>query len=719
MSIYYSRPLTSQPVDASGLVGNETASWVTVDRENSLARLSLGELQKISGPAIDVRAYGAVGDGVTDDTAAIQAAFDAMIAVGGGNVVFSAADTYLITEDLAIASCDDWEIDLCGSTIKMIDDAAVDADHSILDIVGCDNWSIKNGTLDGNIAGGGGRIPAQLPCHDCVVAGCSNFAFENVVCKNSPVDGWYVQANGGDQDSANFCHNGLWLHCIGTANARQGITFINAYDCSVIGGEYSYQSGLAPQAGIDIERNTTISPGSAVAFTADHTTETFTSAGHEYSDGLPVQLTTTDTLPAGLLLSTTYFIVASTENTFQLSRVYGGAASAITDNGTGTHTATPLDWGWDGLTQSNLGISICGARFLNNAGTGISVVDDADMVSIERCRFRGNAKAIGSKSRIHITGCQFEGSETEGDGMIELSSAAGNVLGRGTVIGPANVFLGPCTDEAINISSSFSDEPVLVTGNVFFNYTGAIVSAEQTLFHDNLVVHGNGTSVNLTAGCSGSSVRGNTFKNCYEISTGQIIAIAGSNIAVTENVFDNCIQAYVLRWWSGSNNLFTNNVLSRSDNTGRLARIANGARLKSLGNSVSGYDADDQYLLDTGGILESFDEQSEVSTTDATVTTLWSTATASDHCYHIVADVFATETVDHDEVASYRLAATVNNDGGTASIVGTVTAMHFAESTSGWGAIIDVSTPSVRVRVTGAAATAINWKASVNVQMIT
>lgn len=104
-----------------------------------------------------------------------------------------------------------------------------------------------------------------------------------------------------------------------------------------------------------------------------------------------------------------------------------------------------------------------------------------------------------------------------------------------------------------------------------------------------------------------------------------------------------------------------------------------------------------------------------VNTTDDTATTAASFTTRSNHAYHVRGTIVATETGDFDEVASYAVHGTFKNDGGTLSLIGSVTADHTAESTSAWAATLDASGSDIRARVTGAADTNITWLADLDI----
>ncbi len=96
---------------------------------------------------------------------------------------------------------------------------------------------------------------------------------------------------------------------------------------------------------------------SYMAFTptdVDAGTDTFSIAAsdpnHLFIPNQPVTLTTSGTLPAGLFVSTPYFVKVTGDTTFQLSLTSGGAAVNFTTTGSGTsyvrtdHGATLSDW---------------------------------------------------------------------------------------------------------------------------------------------------------------------------------------------------------------------------------------------------------------------------------------------------------------------------------------------------------------------------------------
>jgi hypothetical protein len=71
------------------------------------------------GPWVDVRAFGAKGDGITDDTAAIQAAINSLTS---GGTVFFPKGIYLIKR--TVGTVEKWGIKIAQSNIRMIGDFA-------------------------------------------------------------------------------------------------------------------------------------------------------------------------------------------------------------------------------------------------------------------------------------------------------------------------------------------------------------------------------------------------------------------------------------------------------------------------------------------------------------------------------------------------------------------------------------------------------------------
>ena len=66
----------------------------------------------------------------------------------------------------------------------------------------------------------------------------------------------------------------------------------------------------------------------------------FGSAAGTPAVGQPVQFTTTGTLPTGISLNTTYYVISVSSNTCQVSTTQGGSATTYTNGtGSGTHTA--------------------------------------------------------------------------------------------------------------------------------------------------------------------------------------------------------------------------------------------------------------------------------------------------------------------------------------------------------------------------------------------
>ena len=135
-----------------------------------------------------------------------------------------------------------------------------------------------------------------------------------------------------------------------TERERQQVTFpldtrsievLNKYFMRIL-NDIIYIGGAAGReftlySGIQGDRKFTVQEDTYVRFTVNTSTDYITAEQSKYRfiENQDLYVTTSDTLPTGLLDGITYYVKNVSGNTFQLSTTPGGAAVNITSSGTG------------------------------------------------------------------------------------------------------------------------------------------------------------------------------------------------------------------------------------------------------------------------------------------------------------------------------------------------------------------------------------------------
>lgn len=188
--------------------------------------------------------FGAVGNGTTDDSAALQAMFNA-----GKSIRFKSGATYIINEQIEIASKTNFAIYGNGATIKAKDGMTVGSGTRLLYLTDCTDFSFENLILDGNRTN---RTPAETTSHLFNLQNCKRWKLDSVSANNGTTDGFYI-GPGDKADRATYCEDWTMLNCFADNNYRQGASIINAENGQVVGGAYTNTNGISPSAGIDVE----------------------------------------------------------------------------------------------------------------------------------------------------------------------------------------------------------------------------------------------------------------------------------------------------------------------------------------------------------------------------------------------------------------------------------------------------------------------------------
>ncbi len=231
-------------------------------------------------PAFTPEAFGAKGDGRTDDYAALKRLAAAVTAAGGGTVRFGRGRQYLIdrvqvwtgpgrndVSHIVYANCRGLRIDLNGAAIHVKGDFHRGGDarggrmshrNAVIPFLfdRCADLTVENGSLDGN-AGRMTRDPevGERGGHGLSISSCSQVLLQDLHVHHFSTDGIRLGMGRGNEPCRTVRLNRV--RC--TNNARQGLTNaggvdVVAADCAFsasgrTGGPYRH----APSAGVDVE----------------------------------------------------------------------------------------------------------------------------------------------------------------------------------------------------------------------------------------------------------------------------------------------------------------------------------------------------------------------------------------------------------------------------------------------------------------------------------
>ena len=190
---------------------------------------------------INVKDYGAMGNGSTDDTAAINRAITACPSGGTVNVPDG---TYMINALLSVNLKSNMTFNMSsGAKLTAISN---DADtYNIIFLYNVSNVTVNGGTLQGERAthnGSSGEWGMGL-----TISGGSNIVIDGVTAKDCWGDGFYNDGGG------SLAHNLTFQNVTADNNRRVGLTLENTNGAIIRNSTFKNTNGTIPQAGIDFE----------------------------------------------------------------------------------------------------------------------------------------------------------------------------------------------------------------------------------------------------------------------------------------------------------------------------------------------------------------------------------------------------------------------------------------------------------------------------------
>lgn len=200
-----------------------------------------------SALVVSVADTGAKGNGIADDTAAIQAAVDQVAGTGGSVLVPDG--TYLVDALTSVRLKSKMTFRMSsGAVLKAIPNGA--SNYQMLRIDAASDVYVVGGTLQGERYEHTGTTGEWGFC--AAVLGASHVVFEGVVARDCWGDGFYIGRsfqNDTPSQDATFCS------VVAEGNRRLGMAIVAVDGVLVQDSVFKNNIGTNPQVGIDIEPN--------------------------------------------------------------------------------------------------------------------------------------------------------------------------------------------------------------------------------------------------------------------------------------------------------------------------------------------------------------------------------------------------------------------------------------------------------------------------------
>ena len=207
---------------------------------------------------IKVDDFGAVGDGVTDDRAAIQSALDKLKS-DGGELQFTSGKTYIIGRGLNLLHTSDTKNYLITSTdsekatIKNKDETPIEWGGWGLRLYESYNVTLSNIRLDGNRET---RNPHEEKSGNYLIQverRCNGLRLYDVHLTNSVMDDLFFEVE--NTDTTTFTTDFEMYDCLLDNSYRNNMSVIRGKNFKIIGCEFNNAYGHDPESGIDFEPN--------------------------------------------------------------------------------------------------------------------------------------------------------------------------------------------------------------------------------------------------------------------------------------------------------------------------------------------------------------------------------------------------------------------------------------------------------------------------------